>query len=257
MATKLGPVEIPLTLDVSEINRQLDQIEQGVRIKRPAIAKAAETSTTTPGIVPGKLTPSQRKRDQEAFLANVTGAVIKRAGGGLGGHPLATTAHNLIGQAQAALPAPEDPARPGAIRRGLGLAGKAMVAAGIAFQTVKILPQAAAFGQAIGGDNTLSTPEGGERTFHEALENIRTRMVELESKVSSIFTSFDKTVKFNRAAERITGKLPDSLSYMKLFQQTDEGQKQLDAKFDAWKNREAPWVTAQTVIDLMKRSMGK
>lgn len=261
MGTKLGPVDVPLRLDVSEINRQIGELEQRIKIRRPteesqtADAPARTPVSSTARAESRAASLNQKQLRHQSFVANVSGAVVKRVRGGLSGSPLATRVNNLVGQVQDVLPM--EGAKPGIARTVAGGAMKAAAAFGIALETAKVLPMAAAFGSAIGGENTLKTPEGSERTFHEALETLRVRIVELESMVTSIFSGFDKTTKFSRAAERLTGDLPDTMFYQRMFSTYDEQTRQLEAKFKTWKGKEAPWVVLQTFGDLVKRSMSK
>lgn len=137
---------------------------------------------------------------------------------------------------------------------------QAALAYGIVSQTLKILPEAAGLGRQLGGEPLSQTRTGGSATvdqLQQLVEHMRTTIVSLEAKVTSIFTAFSKTSELNRASLRIGGKLADSAKYGKMFAESDSMTKQLNDKFEMWKGREAPFVMTQTFIDMMKRAVSR
>lgn len=257
MGTKLGPVSVPLKLDLSEVNRQLDQLRTGV----PTGSKIQAVKATTPSAisevsVPSAIqqgTPSEstkREQAKKTFLERVTGAVIKRAGGGLQGNQLAQLGSNVAGQTQEFIPP--------STAKALKAAGTAAAVYGIAAETAKVLPEAFALGKLLAGESpSAASGISATNQVEHALEALRQKVVELESNILSIFTAFQKTTQVTKAVERLTGELPNTTAYANMFRTSDAASREVDAKFDMWARKESPFIQARTLIDLFKKSVGQ
>lgn len=254
MATKLGPVEIPLKLNVTDAQQQLNQLEKelkGKGLRRPGFQPiqtnpAAASSRAGTGSSGGS-TISQVA--QQNFMQQVTGGVIKRVGGGLSGNPLASMAQGGISQAGGFFPG-----MPPALKA----LGTAAAAYGIASQTIKKLPEAFALGKVLAGDdaNTRSM-NPATNAIDETLMLLKRRVTELEVHVTGLLKGMDKAVDQATASMRVTGgKMPEHIA--RLVQATVQLEKQdqmLNARFETWKTREAPFATIRTWVDALKDGM--
>lgn len=257
MATKLGPVWIPLKLKVDEANQQLNQLEKDLKgkgLRRPGFAPVAQAGTN-PAMATarggtgasGGATISQTA--QQYFLRQVGGTVIKKIGGGLSGNPLAQLTQTGMGHVQGLMPG-----MPPALKA----LGTAAVAYGMASQAVKQLPGAFAFAKTwFGEESSTRTNIPVVDAADEALMVLRRRVQELEIHVTGLLKGMSKSVEHARASMRVTGgRLPEGTDRMAQgLVQLEKQEQMLQAKFDTWKQREAPWATIRVWWDAVKDGM--
>lgn len=240
MATKLGDVWQEYKLDTSQAQRELIKLERRVQ--------SARDRGTLPqkGDVKSGVGVLRQDREKQSYIKQITAAAVKKAGGGLQGSPITSFGNTLTGQVTPFLP-PQ-------VAKVAGGAAKVAAAVGIATETVKLLPEAFALGKDI-ADIRNGPRDVNIEIIERTLDDWRARLVALESRVTSIFEGMKQTVEFTEASRRLTGKLPDTEYYFQQNAQYADMQKQLNAKFDSWKSKEAPFNTAATLYDYFKRGI--
>lgn len=250
MGTKLGDVWVQLRLDTTQAKRDLDEVGRGVpgapRMGAPAAPMRPATWMRPDA---GK---TRSETQHENYLKQLAGAVIKKAGGGLQGSPATAVALGVMGQASEFIPP--------AARNAFLTAGKAAVAYGIVSETTKVLPSAFALGKelaglrgsATGGD-AAPTIEAIERT----LDELRSKFVAFEASITSVVAGMQETNRFTNAVRRLTGQVPNTEHYFVHSREIDQARKELDAKFDSWKAKEAPFNWGVTLVDYFKRALTK
>ena len=240
MPTNLGPAEITLTLNISEIKRQIAEIERGVK-GTPGQPRIGGTQLTQPrtdkGVIPG------RALKEENYLKNVTDAVIKNVRGGLSGNELARASNSVVSTVSPFLPQSVVPA--------VKNAAKAAAVYEIGAQTMKLLPEAFALGKQVFG---ASNSDSRIAAIEDALDHFRQTIVAFESKFTSIFDALGQTTELNKAALRVQGKLIDSKNVYARFAETSNQENQLKKKFESFQSKEAPAPMTQTLFDIFKRS---
>lgn len=244
MASKLGSVWMEFRLDTKEAQKDLDKLEVKDRAdvgKKPKIPTALIDHQEIPGV--GK---SRSETQKDEYLKQVAGAVFRNVRGGLQGNPAAAQITGLAGQAA--------PFMPPALARPLVTAGGVALAYGVASQTLKFLPEALAFGHELGGGKPA---DAASTQFGQLLDHIRNRVVALEAKVLSMFDAMAETIKYTSAVRRLTGEMPNTLFYYQQNQITQQQQRELDAKFDNFKTREAPFNTSRTMVDIFRRGISR
>lgn len=237
MPNKLGDVWMEFKLSVADAQTDLTSLER--KIQKDG---GKGTLTVTPGGPTGGIT-TVADRQKESYLKQLSSAVIKKAGGGLQGSPVASFAQTLTGQVVDFVPPP--------VQRGLMFAAKIAATYGIVSETAKVLPQAFALGEELAG--TKGNTEYKLEVMRNVLDELRQKVVALESKVVGVVQGISKTLDFTEAARRLTGQMPNSLYYFTRNQSLKDQKNQMDEAFTNWKRKEAPLNTIMTVADSFKR----
>lgn len=285
MATQTsGPVWIPINLDFAEAERKLEEFKKKLPEKQGARGSFRSNLPASPAAAPEVKGPFSREARREILwnkigkysrMSNVQRwefllrekerqKVAKTADDMAGTDFSKTNAFTSI--ARAGLSGGTGSALkavPPSILKLLGFAAfasKAAVAYGIFSQTVKTLPAAAGLGRQLGGEPLALTSTNTPATVDQLqglVEHLRKTVVDLETKVTSMFTGMSTTADVNTAALRITGKLADSKKYFDMFSFADQREGKLQDRFETWKSREAPFVTIRTIVDSVRRGLNR
>lgn len=242
MATRLGDVWMQFRLDTRQAQQDIEALSRRVPRGQPGAAQGAPPSGM-PSVDPVGKPRSETQKD--TYLKQLSGAVLKKAGGGLQSSPVTGAAQGILGQASEFIP----PSLRGAART----AGAAAAAYGIASETLKLLPEAFAYGKELAG---ITGGEGGQRIeiIERTLDELRMKVIRFEAAITSIIGAMKQTLEFTEAARRLTGKMPNTEYYYQQNQQVQQARTELQKKFDSWKSKEAPMNTAASTWDFFKRS---
>lgn len=306
MGTKLGAVEIPIKLDFSGAEQQIQRFAAKVNYR---IGSGGEGRLSPSGVSPGAprvegatefSKPLSPRRKAETMRGEMTADEVnarlemevsarERAGeahyrrsskrtssfgdGGddvpnsysrrmlaaykraIPGNPLSSNAVSLVGMATRFLP---EAVRPAAQAAG-SMVGRAAMIYAIASGTAKILPEAMALGNQIAGDTPgLRSPDPRIDMLQDAVEKLRQAFAWIETRISGTIAAFQKQRDVNVAALRISGQLPtDNERLRTMFTEEERTTREVQAKFDMWKAREAPFATAQMLFDTFKRQLNR
>ena len=236
-------------LDVKESEKDVEALKKKVDAEKSKGTLTADV----PSSVRKRKTASgagmdKHDHDEKTYGKRLMAAAINRFSGAAGLHSnqLSATVAGAAGTAQSFLPK--------GAAKALGAAGTAAAAYGIVSQGAKILPEAFEAGKLLVPSVDGVDPSWFE-TVERTLQDLAMGFHKLENSVTSVYDAFKLTKDFSQAARRITGETPDTLYYAKQNYEVTKTQKNLQDKFDLWKAKEAPLNTANTFLDLMKRSL--
>ena len=237
MPTKLGDVWMSFRLDTSKAEQDLNKLEG--KAKRETVKRRAEEKPLDPI---GKTRSETHKED---YFRQLSGAVLKKAGGGLSGNAVATGTASVATQTAKFLP----PSVGGAAMA----AGTVALAYGIVSETAKVLPEAFAVGKELAG----TTRGMDERVdiIEDTLDAFRRQFVVFETKIMSRLSSLGQTMDHTKAVRRLTGQMPNTRYYQQMNEEVETSVRLRDDAFNQWKMKEAPGNWAQTMIDLFIRGL--
>lgn len=283
MTTKLGAVSIPITLDLSEANRQIDELERravdlpigegGPGMQARQATGARTTSRGGPeaswmGRGPSPARQMTQRQIQNHFSKQETQQGQRNA---LMGNLRATAAM------QAGLRAPTDisgvPSKPPgfvqAAAKRLGLAGAESMtpttalalAAGIYLAGSTVAKAAPTLAPGVESALDTAMPQWAK----DAVLAVHNAVQGFEAKIASLKTGYDRTQEMRSAVARVSGKLPSvpipgltsSSAYYAMFAELDLQNKMLDNAFDRLKNQEIAVAAGKYIREAAKAVMGR
>jgi hypothetical protein len=266
MPTKLGPVAIEITLANRKALQQIADLKNKALSQQKEIAqkKADPSEDDLPRPTTARTWLSRWDRSAQArkrFTDKLGADVLTQAERGAPINPASGVAHRFgfVGGVAGAL---------GARRLGRFLRGAGRVAARAAVPLAITVGAPVAAGliveKATGAAvklaafaRTDSTAPVGPGEVQAMIEAIRSEWMEFRTIITSFLPTLEKLHDVNRAAQRLTGDLPNSKHYAMLFNSVEQQEQQLEDRFTQWRTREAPLIWAQTLTDVVSRSVNK
>lgn len=240
MATRLGDVWMQFRLDTSQAQKDLDKL--AAQAKREG-AKAGRGPTPATEPIPG-IGKTRSETQREDYFRQLSSVVVNTAGRGLQGNTVAAGAAGVAGQTAKFLP----PAAAGALMT----AGKVALAYGVASETAKFLPEAFAYGKELAG-----TKRGEDQRIDDievGLDELRRIVTGFEAKITSSFGAIGDSMDYSKAVKRLTGQMPDTAYYREVFREARIARKEIKNWQDNVKAKEAPVNWAQTMMDMFLRN---
>jgi hypothetical protein len=245
MSTRLEGVQIPVELDTSKAQRQLDQLEgklskdskKAVDLNRTlsmnntlqggGVGKGSKTGTTGAGGVPQEKSLLQSAKNVVQGSTPVSG-VFGKIESLASRFPTAT-----------------------ALAQGAG-------AAGVLYGAVRTIamnaPLALEAGRAAVG---LSSNDPLFKAVQDQLGNLRNSVNYLESYVKSAVTGIGKTYDMATAMARVNGKVPNLTIGYGIYREADLQEDMLQKKFDEFKQREVAEAVATSMVDFFKGGINR
>lgn len=237
MGTRLTGVEIPVSLDTSKAQKQLNDLESKLNKEDKKTKDINRTLSMNKlmdagsGVGGGQKTEtpsgtSTKIQKQGNPVSGVMGKAISR------GEALTNPGAKAVGLIEGFLSLP---------------ATKAAAAYAVASTVAKAAPIAL---EAIKGFN------GGDTAASSALakqfEELRSAFVYLESYVKSFVTGIGKTVDMSAAMARVNGKVPNITIGYGIYREAEFQEDTLRKKFDEFKHKEVAAAVGESMAELFK-----
>jgi len=247
MSTRLEGVQIPVELDTSKAERQLDQLE----------AKLGKDSK--------KAVDLNRTLAQNTVLQKGSGAGGKSDTTGVSGTPRSQQSKDAVGQIPAFLQGSTPVSGVVGKLRGLaagsatlaplarGAAGAAALYAGTRAVAMGA-PLALEAGRAFAG---LSPDDPLFKAVQAQLDNLKNSFNYIESYVKSAITGVGKTYDMATAMARVNGKVPNIQIGYGIYKDADMQEDMLRKKFEHFKSMEVATAVGNSMAEMFKGGLNR
>lgn len=250
MATRLEGVMVPVELDTSKAQRQLDDLESGLGKQEKTANKIIDTLGGKKGRSPsGRMiggmdldladdlhTEIQRliKVDRMAKFGAIRIDAANKANTISG--KLSTMSDSMVGDT---LPA------------------AAKLAAGL-YAGASAISKAAPLLMEVGRSAVnLSTNDPNFKILQDHMNSLQNSFNYIESYVKSAVTGLGKTYDMATAVSRVTGKVPNLLNAYGLYKEADMQEDMLSKRFEFFKSREVAEAVGRSMSELFKEGINR
>jgi hypothetical protein len=252
MPTRLEGVQIPVELDTSKAQRQLDDLERDLDKQERTGKRLQDTIGRGPGSKPspsGRMTGSSNPDiAQELYNDLLKQIKVDR---------MRTSSQVRLEQARQAntVSGKLNTAIEGAVGDGLGaglkFAGSLYAAISATSKAAPIVLEA---GRALAG---LSPNDPNFKAVAQQLENLRNSVTYLESYVKSAVTGIGKTYDMATAISRVHGKVPNLSVGYGIYKEADMQEDMLNKKFSEFKAKEVANAVGVSISEMFEGGLNR
>lgn len=251
MSTRLEGVFIPVELDTSKAQRQLDELERDAKQESTAMERILQApykkltrgvsgtpsgSTDSGDVQKGLLSDFQRLMRLDRMRKFGAARIEQEAAG-----------RSVSGMMEGTLAKAVGEGLPGALKAAGG------IYAGV--RTVALnAPLALEAGRAFVG---LSAKDPNFIAVSQQLENLRNSVNYMESYIKSAVTGLGKTYDMATAMARVNGKVPNIVVGYGIYKEADMQEDMLHKKFEAFKSQEVAEAVGTSMSEMFREGWNK